>query len=179
MSSAHAYKLPPALRRSAPSRGPASPAGERATADGDASPTGADPATPLWDLIEDPAHLDELADLAEQMRAALGRERQAIAALDPDLMRLVDDDKRRVIAGLESLTERAGRTRVAHPASPERRHQVATLVRLVRAEGQANGLLIAAAREAIAAALGEVEDGYDKHAKRTAQTRPLRIIATI
>ena len=129
--------------------------------------------------IHNIAELEELATLAESMRGLLQQERHAIARLDSDMIRSVDAQKRRLLSDLSDLAGRTTPIPTRRTSSDPRRQQVAALMQLVRMEAQANGLLIAAAHEALSALRGEVDDVYDQRAKVTAQTRPIRIVATI
>ena len=111
--------------------------------------------------------LDEIRQVAEELRAAFADERRAIAALDGERLEYLADHKRRCA---ERLAELVG----ANPNPNVKRLLVA-----VRAEAQANAALAAIATEAVRAVLGQSSTGlYDRRARSLERTSPIRIIAT-
>jgi hypothetical protein len=116
-----------------------------------------------------PSPAPGLADVLECLRAVMAEERRAISRLDSPALELVTARKRSLCLELEAAQRAAPR-----PLGAElRRLLVRTQIEL-----GASFVLLQAATEAVAAALGvEQDDCYDRAARRHATTRPLRKIA--
>ena len=126
--------------------------------------------------IQDP--LDELADAVERLRQALASERDAVACLDIDRLKVVEHEKEQAAAAVAAFAPAA--TTGGDPTGT-RHLEVAAAVRRVRADAQANAMLLAAAVESIHAVLGIREDlGYDRRARRAQTTTGrLRILTAL
>ncbi len=110
-----------------------------------------------------------LVDILDRLRGVMAEERSAISRLDLATLEAITPRKRDLCAELAAL----------RPAAlAERDPKLARLVARVRVEIGANAALVAAAGDAIAAALGREEgDRYDRAARIHCDTRPLRVIA--
>jgi hypothetical protein len=110
-----------------------------------------------------------LAEILESLHAVMADERRAIARLDMPALETITACKRVLCTELAAATA-AGST---SPSKDERR-----LLARVRVELGANAALIAAASDAIAAMMGiDRNTGYDRTARSTVTTRPMRVIA--
>ena len=110
-----------------------------------------------------------LGELLAALRAVMADERRAIARLDAEAIEELTARKHETAEALAAAC-RSRRT----PLEPALERQVA----VVRAELGASTALIAAAKEAVAAALGrEPPTSYDRCARTRAVMRPLRVVA--
>jgi hypothetical protein len=110
-----------------------------------------------------------LAEILGSLHAVMGDERRAIARLDMPALETITACKRVLCAELAVATA-VSSTRVS-----ARERQLLARVRIGLG---ANAALIAAANDAIAAMLGiEKNSGYDRAARSTTTTRPMRVIA--
>ncbi len=110
-----------------------------------------------------------LADVLERLRAVMAEERRAISSLDLTALEAITTRKR-------SLSDDLAATRSGDGERPS--PALRRLIARVRVELGANAALIAAASDAIAAALGvERDDRYDRAARCHSASRPLRVIA--
>ncbi len=121
-----------------------------------------------------PSSRPELVEILERLRAVMAEERRAIARLDLPVLESLTARKRSLCDELAATAADAG-------APGDRGNEDRGLRRLVartRFELGASAALIAAASEAIAAALGEErDDRYDRSARRHVATRPIRVLA--
>lgn len=113
-----------------------------------------------------------LTEILEGLHAVMGDERRAISRLDASALESITGCKRSLC---DELATRMGAG--SSPLSELTFAERCLLVR-VRAELGANAALLAAAGDAIAAVLGiERTGGYDRSARRTTTSRPLRTVA--
>lgn len=109
-----------------------------------------------------------LVALLGALRDVMSEERRAIGRLDVSALESLTAAKRDLVGAFAAVR---GAPRVADP-------EIDWLIAQTRIELGANAALIAAAGEAVAAALGvEPSDSYDRAARALVTTRPMRVIA--
>lgn len=115
--------------------------------------------------MKDTQRIELLRSLGEELRATLAEERRAISRLDHERLEWLAEQKRRVAQQLAD----------ARPESitPDLRD----LFEALRIEVRATAMLARTAAEAVRALLGvESTGGYDRYAKKTTTTGPVRIL---
>ena len=113
--------------------------------------------------------LENLRELAEELRATFAEERRAIGALDHARLTYLAVHK-------QHLAEQLAAARATAPVveAPVLRQLFAAL----RVEAHANAMLASAATEAVRALLGYESSGsYDRSARRTT-TQPMQLLRT-
>lgn len=109
-----------------------------------------------------------LADALTALREVMAEERRAIARLDVVVLEDLTARKHALVTALAELM----------PARPPRDPALRRLITTARVELGANAALLAAAHEAVAAALGvEPPTVYGRAARAYSTTRPLRVVA--
>jgi hypothetical protein len=110
--------------------------------------------------------IELLRSLGEELRATLAEERRAISRLDHERLEWLAAQKRRVAQQLADA-------RTAEPLTPDLRD----LFEALRVEVRATAMLARTAAEAVRALLGvESTGGYDRYAKKTTTTGPVRLL---
>ena len=118
--------------------------------------------------------LDDLDVVLTALGLVLARERAAIARLDVEQMIAAEDDKRGLAERIAELL------RGPMPADADRRIELARRVRRAHNELAAQAMLVSAAAEAVRTLLGEGEpSGYDRRARSTSSSRPIRVITAL
>jgi hypothetical protein len=118
--------------------------------------------------VTDTQRIETLRSLGEELRATLAEERKAIARLDHERLEWLAEQKRRVAQQLADA-----RTGAPLPMSPDLKN----LFEALRVEVRATAMLARTAAEAVRGLLGvESTGGYDRYAKKTSTTGPVRIL---
>jgi hypothetical protein len=115
------------------------------------------------------SRLVELRELAEELRAAFAEERRAISQLDHGRLEWLAEQKRRVSVRLAEIAAAAG----------ELPRELKQLFTAIQVEARATAMLAVTATEAVRALLGQSPaDAYDRNARKTSATQPVRILTT-
>jgi membrane protein involved in colicin uptake len=112
--------------------------------------------------------IEELRQLAEELRATFTEERRAIAQLNHGRLEWLAEQKRHACLRLAEIATEG--------TVPKELKEVFAALQV---EARATAMLAATATEAVRALLGQgPADAYDRNARKTAPTQPVRILTT-
>jgi hypothetical protein len=111
--------------------------------------------------------IEALRQLGEELRAAFSEERRAISELDYTKLEVLAEQKR--LASVQ-IAELAAELRPLPPVLRD-------LFAAIQVEARATAMLAVTATEAVNALLGQTPaDSYDRNARKTSASQPVRII---